>query len=65
MTFYENAFEAKSGLIDRGTRDRQNLLRNETEDFLRELSLDYEPRQEEYWNRDYSSEEAYLASVEP
>ncbi len=64
MTFYDNAFEAEPGLLQRGIGDRQSLLRRETEDFLRALSLDYEPRQEQYWNRDYSSEDAYLSSVE-
>jgi hypothetical protein len=64
MTFYENAFEAESGLIGRGVSDRQNLLRHETEDFLRELSLDYDTRRDEHWSRDYSSEEAYITSVE-
>ncbi len=64
MTFYENAFDAEPGLVLRGITDRQNLLRHETEDFLRMRSLDYEPRRHEYWRRDYSSEEAFLASVE-
>lgn len=64
-TFYENAFEAQPGLIARGINDRQNLLRHETEDFLRALTLDYAPRQAQHWQRDYSSEEAFLASVEP
>ncbi|MGI5819777.1 MAG: alpha/beta hydrolase [Armatimonadota bacterium] len=65
MTFYENAFDAENGLIQRGIGDRQRLLRAETEDFLRELSLDYDTRRDECWSRDYSSEEAYLASVAP
>ncbi len=64
MTFYENAFEATPGLIERGVADRQNLLRRETEDFLRECCLDVEARAGRYWSRDYSSEEAYLSSVE-
>ncbi len=64
MTFYENAFDAEPGLVLRGITDRQNLLRHETEDFLRMRSLDYELRRREYWRRDYSSEEAFLASVE-
>ncbi|NLO05059.1 MAG: hypothetical protein GX131_04435 [candidate division WS1 bacterium] len=65
MTFYDNAFDTPSGLIQRGISDRQNLLRHETEDFLRALTLDYDARQQQYWNRDYSSEDAYLASVQP
>ena len=65
MTFYDNAFGAAPGLIERGVNDRQHLLRAETEDYLRQLSLDYPQRQGQYWSRDYSSEEAYLRSVEP
>ncbi len=65
MTFYENAFEAETGLIQRGITDRQRLLRTETEDYLRALNLEYEQRAAQYWDRDYSSEEAYLQSVEP
>ncbi|MGC9317502.1 MAG: hypothetical protein ACP5KN_05630 [Armatimonadota bacterium] len=65
MTFYENAFEADPALVRRGINDRQSLLRRETEDFLRELTLDYGPRREQHWARDYSSEEAFLASVAP
>jgi hypothetical protein len=42
MTFDDNAFEAGTGLIQRGVRDRQNLLRHETEEFLRALSEEYE-----------------------
>jgi hypothetical protein len=65
MTFYDNVFAAPPGLIDRGQKDRQHLMRTETEDFLRALSEDYAARQNDYWHRDYSSEEAFLASVEP
>lgn len=65
MTFYENAFEASRGIIERGVHNRQDLLRRETEDFLRKENLDYENRRDEYWDRDYSSEQAYLESVEP
>ncbi len=65
MAFYGNIAETGAGLIKRGVSDRQHLLRCETEDFLRALSLDYEPRRERFWNRDYSSLEAYEASVAP
>ena len=65
MTFYDNVFAAPPGLIDRGQKDRQHLMRTETEHFLRSLSEDYAARQGDYWHRDYSSEEAFLASVEP
>jgi predicted dienelactone hydrolase len=63
VAFYEDITEAGMGLIKRGVSDRQHLLRRETEDFLRALSLDYEPRRELHWRRDYSSPEAYEASV--
>ena len=65
MTFYENAFEAPPGLIARGAEDRQNLLRHEAEDFLRAVSEAYSERAAECWQRDYSSPEAYAASVQP
>ncbi len=65
MAFYENIEDASPELIKRGVGDRQGLLRKETEDFLRAVSLDYEPRRELHWRRDYSSLEAYAASVEP
>lgn len=65
MTFYDNVFEAAPGLIQRGQQDRQNLMRHETEDFLRALSEQYPARQPEFWQRDYSSVDAFLTSVEP
>ncbi len=65
MSFYENAFTAPPGLIARGTEDRQNLMRKEAEDFLRGLCEDYPARAEQFWQRDYSSLEAYEASVRP
>ena len=43
MSFYENAFEASPGLIARATRDRQHLMRAETEDFLRALCYGMPP----------------------
>jgi|LSQX01.1.fsa_nt_gb dienelactone hydrolase len=64
MTFYDNAFEASPGLMARGQQDRQFLLRNEIEDTLRSLSEAYPQRVAEYWQRNYSSVEAYLKSVE-
>ncbi len=63
MSFYDNILDAREGLVKRGVDDRQSLLRRETEEFLRNLSLDYEPRRQLYWKRDYSSPEAYEASV--
>ncbi|MFQ6098500.1 MAG: hypothetical protein ACE5O2_12310, partial [Armatimonadota bacterium] len=65
MPFYDNAFDADPGLIARAEDNRQHLLRIETEDFLRELTEQYPERQNVFWQRDYSSEEAYIASVRP
>jgi len=65
MTFYDNVFGASPGLIARGQQDRQRLMRTETEDFLRALHEDYPSRQSELWSRDYTSQEAFLTSVEP
>ncbi|MGD8237848.1 MAG: hypothetical protein PVH68_04810 [Armatimonadota bacterium] len=65
MTFYDNALEAPAELIARGVADRQRLLRHETEDYLRRLSLDYNDRRAACWHHDYSSIESYLESVEP
>lgn len=65
MTFYENAFTTGRGLVERGANDRQDLMRRETEDFLRAVSEDYPRRAERCWQRDYSSPAAYQASVQP
>lgn len=65
MTFFDNAFEAEPGLVERGMGDRQGLMRHETEDFLRAVSEQYPQRAEQYWHRDYSSLEAYEESVRP
>jgi hypothetical protein len=63
MAFYDDIGAAAPGLVQRGVNDRQHLLRCETEDFLRGVSLDYEARQARFWSRDYTSLEAYEASV--
>ena len=59
-----NPYEQPSGVIGRWVSDRQNLLRKETEDYLRGVILNYEPRRAKYWKRDYSSIEAFERSVE-
>jgi len=64
-TFYDNILDASDGLISRAVEDRQRLTRNETEEHLRALALDYEARAGQLWNRDYSSVAAFLKSVEP
>ena len=60
-----NPYELAPDVISRWVTDRQRLLRNETEDYLRSVILDYEPRRATYWDRDYSSVEAFEKSVEP
>jgi len=65
MPSYRNADEAAPELIQRAVADRQHLLRCETEDFLRRRCADYDERRARYWQRDYSSLEAFAASVAP
>ncbi len=62
---YENGFEATPEQIRRSVADRQHLNRKEFEDWLRRKLLEYPQRKEQYWKPDFSSEEAYLKSVEP
>ncbi len=64
QVLYENAFQASPELIERAVRDRQHLSRVEYEDWLRRQVTDYLARKDKYWQPDFSSEEAYLASVE-
>jgi len=45
--------------------DHQSLLRREIEDYLRAQSQLLSQRREELWHWDYSSQESFLASVEP
>ena len=52
-------------VVRRWIGDRQSLLRRETEDYLRSVVLDYEPRRATYWQPDYASADAFLRSVEP
>jgi len=63
--FYRDVSEASEGLIRRAISDRQSLQRRETEECLRAEILDYETRSSRHWNRDYTSIEAFLRSVEP
>src|SRR5947209_5633320 len=65
MTFYDDAFTASPGLIHRAVRDRQHALRTETEELLRTQCEAYDARREQLWQWDYSSPEAFAASVEP
>jgi len=63
--FYPDPAEAPAGLVKRAIADRQALERHETEDYLRKESLNYEQRSTKYWNRNYSSVQAFLDSIEP
>ena len=65
MSSTPDPYQQQPGVIGRWVSDRQRLLRNEIEDHLRRVVLDYEPRRATYWNRDYSSVEAFEESVEP
>jgi dienelactone hydrolase len=65
MSDTPNPFQQHPEIISRWVSDRQRLLRNETEDYLRGVVLDYEPRREAYWKRDYSSLDAFEKSVAP
>ncbi|MBI2300459.1 MAG: hypothetical protein HYU66_16210 [Armatimonadetes bacterium] len=64
-TYYDNADEAKPGLVRRGHTDRQGLLRKETEDYLRGVSEAIAERRAELWHPDHSSPDAFLRSVAP
>jgi len=51
--------------IERKIKDIQSIQRRETEEYLRYLCVDrYADRQNLYWNRNYSSIEEFLSSVE-
>jgi dienelactone hydrolase len=56
-------YQQAGEVIGRWVSDRQRLLRNEAEDYLRGVIMDYGPRQEQYWQRDYASLEAFETSV--
>ncbi len=64
LIFYQNAFEAEPELVNRVIADRQHLNRLEFEDWLRREVQSYQRRKSRYWTPDFSSEEAFLASVE-
>ena len=59
-----NPYDQRGDVISRWVSDRQRLLRNETEDYLRGVVLDYGPRRRAFWDRDYTSVEAFEKSVE-
>ncbi|MCX7600262.1 MAG: hypothetical protein N2512_15555 [Armatimonadetes bacterium] len=65
LVLYENALRAPQPLIDRAIADRQHLNRMEFEDWLRRQVNDYQQRKQQYWRPDFSSPDAYLASVQP
>jgi len=58
--------ETRQDFIQRVIKDTQGLLRRETEDYLRAITVEgYPQRQKEFWKRDYNSLEKFEASVEP
>ncbi len=63
LVLYQNAFTAPQGLVDRAIADRQHLNRVELEDWLRRQVQYYQTRKARYWRPDFSSAEAYLASI--
>jgi len=65
MSGIPNPYEMPGEVVRRMIQDRQSLLRREVEDHLRRVTLDYEPRRERFWKRDYSSIDAFERSVEP
>lgn len=64
MADVPNPYQQRGEVVRRWVTDRQGLLRKETEDYLRGVILDYEPRQKAHWHRDYSSPDAFQKSVE-
>lgn len=63
---YTNAADTSPAVLARTARDRQQLAKAETEDFLRAASAAWVQRRNEgLWHRDYSSVQAYARSVEP
>ena len=60
-----NPYQQHADITSRWINDRQRLLRNETEDYLRSVILNYEPRRADHWHRDYTSLDAFEKSVEP
>ncbi len=59
----DDPYRQRPEALKRQIDDRQYLLRKEIEDTLRSVILDYEPRRAAHWHRDYSSLEAFEASV--
>jgi dienelactone hydrolase len=61
-----NLFENSDGERKRWEDERHELVVREISDLLENLMVDeYADRQDDLWNRDYSSIESYLTSVEP
>jgi hypothetical protein len=61
-----NLFEVSEGERKRWEDERHELLVREVSDLLENVIVDeYQDRQDELWNREYSSIDRYLESVEP
>lgn len=63
MSERPNPYQQPPAVIGREVGDRQRLLRHEAEDYLRGVVMDYAPRQQQYWHRDYASVAAFVQSV--
>lgn len=61
----QNLSEMSQAAVQRRVGERHNLQERETHDLLlSEIVDNYEQRRDRYWDRDYSSIEAFLSSVE-
>jgi hypothetical protein len=60
-----DAFSEHPESVARQVNDRQRLLRNEAEDYLRAEVQNYEPRRRKHWHRSYKSVDQFLESVLP
>jgi len=63
--FYDNIINEPPARVKHAAAARQGLLRREVDDYFRVLALEYEAARDAHWQRDYSSLEAYAASVAP
>lgn len=61
----EQMDEISAGWATRMANDRQSLQRRDTENFLRDLTIQTYGQRDQRWPRDYRSVEAYHASVAP
>ncbi len=63
MASFTDAKGVPGSVMSRVIADHQQLAKNEAEDLLRDLSHAWADRRGQWWQRDYSSPEAYERSV--